>query len=201
MPCGFCLLSLYPVFANDLDHFNLLSCFCEPLHLSLHLGLGQNKVHFLPHSWYNAEFWIYDENNVDSTGMFLLLLCCVYTVKGFSVSHAALPAEARSAQEAGREHRKSSGYRLVKVVFQTKWYQAQYIKCGECARRGRSISGGGLGIDRQAMSNNLVFSWVLSLSLFAVLIFTTIIKLQYFISIIILFLPQTTNYFFLVGLF
>lgn len=39
-----------------------------------------------------------------------------------------------------------------KQVLHTKRHQAQYVKCGECARRGGSLFEDGLGIDRQAMS-------------------------------------------------
>lgn len=37
MPCGFCLFSPDRVFAEDLDHLNLLSCFCQ---LLLLIGFG-----------------------------------------------------------------------------------------------------------------------------------------------------------------
>jgi len=37
-------------------------------------------------------FWICAKNNVDNTGMFLLLLSSAYTVKAFTAAHPTAPA-------------------------------------------------------------------------------------------------------------
>ena len=42
-------------------------------------GFGWGRVNFLHSSWYGAMFWICDENSVDNTGMFSLLLSSAYT--------------------------------------------------------------------------------------------------------------------------
>ena len=42
-------------------------------------GFGQDRVNFLHSSWYGAMFWICDQNSIDNTGMFSLLLNSAYT--------------------------------------------------------------------------------------------------------------------------
>lgn len=41
-------------------------------------GFSWNKLHFCPSNWYGIVVWIWCENDIDNTLMFLLLLSIMY---------------------------------------------------------------------------------------------------------------------------
>lgn len=100
-------------------------------------GFIWGRVKFLPSSWCGAVFWIQDENSVDHTSIFELLLSNVCT-NSMTFLFFALLCQQESwewSQEAGSGQNQDSSSKLAKGIFHTRWCHAKQ-------QNGKELSGG-----------------------------------------------------------
>jgi len=81
-------------------------------------------------------FWICEENSVDNTEMFLLLLSSAYTDSGPFLLLTP-PHHAEDTQEVGRGHSWDSWPQLTEGISHTIQRHAQHIRLGTEEGRGR----------------------------------------------------------------
>lgn len=129
----------------------------------------RDRVNFFSSIWYSALFWIYQENNVDNTPIFWLLLRSAY----FKSRILSFPC---SASEELHEKLGGSMARMADCTFCTIEHHAQFINWENCPRA--SAHRDGLGISQWGMSNSTVhhlfFMGFILLSLLFITLFVLI---------------------------
>lgn len=105
--------------------FLMAKLFTQRLHCCC--GFIWDRVKFLPSSWCGAVFWIQDENSVDHTSIFQLLLNSVYTNSRTFLFFTLLCQQEgwEWAQEAGSGQNENSCSKLAKGILHTRWCHAE----------------------------------------------------------------------------